>query len=70
MKGVLLRRASSLQGYPVLRDKIPEAGSVGTRHRRAYEGWPQEKAEGAQAEPPASADGELNRESSRRVWAP
>jgi hypothetical protein len=67
---MFLRRASSLQGYPVLGDKIPEAGSVRTRHRRAYEGWPQEKAEGAHAKLPASVDGELNRENSRRVWAP
>ena len=32
------------------------------RHRRAYEGRPQERAEGAQAKPPVSDKGELKRE--------
>jgi hypothetical protein len=32
------------------------------RHRRAYEGRPQERAEGAQAKPPVSDEGELKRE--------
>jgi hypothetical protein len=58
----LLREESSLQGYPVQRDKTPEASSVRTRHRRAYEDWPQEKAEGAHARLLASVDGELNRD--------
>jgi hypothetical protein len=55
---------SSLQGYPVRSDKTPEACRVTVRHRRAYEGRPQERAEGAQAKPPISDEGELKRETS------
>jgi hypothetical protein len=58
----LARRRSSLQGYPVRWDKTPEACRVTVRHRRAYEGRPQERAEGTQAKPPASDEGELKRE--------
>ena len=57
-----------LQGYPVRWDKIPEACRVRVRHRRTYEGQPQERAEGAQAKPPISAEGELKRETNWRVW--
>jgi hypothetical protein len=57
-------KRSSLQGYPVRGDKIPEACNMRTRHRRAYEGWPQEPAEGAQAKLFALDDGELNRDNS------
>jgi hypothetical protein len=56
--------ASSLQGYPVRLDKTPEACQVTVRHRRAYEGRPQERAEGAQAKLPISDEGELKRETS------
>jgi hypothetical protein len=57
-----------LQGYPVRWDKTPEACRVKVRHRRAYEGRPQERAEGAHVKPPISAEGELKREINWRVW--
>ena len=50
--------AFSLQGYPVRLDKTPEACRVMVRHRRAYEGRPQDRAEGAQAKPPISDEGQ------------
>jgi hypothetical protein len=61
-RGVCLRKVSSLQGYPVRWDKTPEACTVKVRHRRAYEGRPHARAEGAHATPPVSDDGELKRE--------
>lgn len=66
--GERVRRGSSLQGYPVHGDKTPEACRVTVRRRRAYEGRPQEIAEGAQAKPPVSEAGELKRETNWRVW--
>jgi hypothetical protein len=61
-RGTCLWRISSLQGSPVRRDKTPEACTVRVRHRRAYEGRPHARAEGAHAKPPVSDEGELKRE--------
>ena len=61
-RGVRLRKVSLLQGYPVRWDKTPEACTVRVRHRRAYEGRPHARAEGAHAKPPVSDEGELKRE--------
>jgi len=60
--GSMNRVTSSLQGHPVHSDKTPEACRAAVRHRRAYEGRPQERAEGAQVKPSISDEGELKRE--------